>query len=134
MNLAREVLSVEVVLAGSVEVKLEEAVGLSANRGGAVDVDLDVGSQVLKLGTGSVRVDSEGEGGAANGVLLSVEVDGGLIGTGGAELVGVVKAVPVQSTAELMVTKDSLGSLDKVRRTGAEGGAVVAYSSSQGGK
>jgi hypothetical protein len=134
VNLAREVLPVEVVLTGSVEVKLGKVVGLAADRRRAANSDLDVVSQVLELGTRGVRVDSEGEGGAADGILLSVDVDRGLVGTSGAELKGTIKAVPVQRTFDLMVAPNAFVPLGKVRGTGVQGGAVVARSSSQRGE
>lgn len=134
VNLSREVLSMEVVLAGSVEVELGEVVRDTANGGRAVGVDLDGGAQVLKLSTAGVRVDGQAEGGAANGGLATVDVDRGLVGANGAELVEGVQAVPVEGTLELVEAERTLGALGQASRTRAEGGAVVADGSSQGGE
>lgn len=134
MNLGREVLPVEVVLARSVEVELSQVVRDTTNGGRAVGVDLDGGAQVLELSTAGVRVDGQAEGGAANGGLATVDIDGGLVGANGAELVEGVKAVPVEGTLELVEAERTLGTLGEASRARAEGGAVVADSSSQGGE
>lgn len=120
VNLSREVLAVEVVLRGSVEVELEEVVVLGANLGSAGGDDLDGGAKVQELGLVDVG-DVEGKVRATDdGVLALDDVDGGLVLADGAELVGLAQAVPVKGALELMVAKG------RALSTGEEGGAVVA--------
>jgi hypothetical protein len=128
VNLSRVVLAVEVVLRGSVEVELAEAVALGANLGSTAGNDLDGGAKVDERVVVAVG-DAEGEGGASNdGVLALDNVDGGLVLTDGAELVGGAQAVPVKGALELMVAESRAIS------TGEEGGAVVADSGGRGGE
>lgn len=134
MNLSREVLPVEVVLAGSVEVELSKAVRLAANSGSTIGHNLDSSAQVLKLGATGVRADRQAKGRAADGGLPSVDVDGGLTGANGTELIVSVEAVPVEGPVQLMVPEGTVSPLDKVSRARVEGRAVVADGSNQGGE
>lgn len=94
-----EVLLIDSVLTGSVEVELFKGVGLVTSNQRTIDDDLNVGTQVFKLGARNRR-DAEVEGGnrrIAN--ALGGNVDGRLELALGAGTVGCsIQIIPVQWT------------------------------------
>ena len=135
VNLAGVVLAADAVLGGRVEVELLKSIVGTVKVDGAGGIGLDTVAKVLELGTRRSVVGGEVDGAAAGGrCSAGVDVDGRLVGAGGAERVVVTQAVPVERTLELIVAKLTICTAGKVGVTRVKSGAVVAPGRSQGGE
>lgn len=132
VNLSRVVSIVEMVLAGGVEVELEEVVHLAADVGGTARDDLDGGAEVEEL-SARVAVGDVGAKGRAtdSGDLAGDDIDGGLVLARAANLGSRADAEPVQGAGELMVAKGTVSAADNTLSARSQVGGIVAHGGGQ---